>query len=834
MSLVSHLQQDFRYAWRGLRRSPAVALTAIFAIAIGIGASTAVFSAVDRILFRSLPYPDDKNLVVFGLLAPIEPREFMLGADYLEWKPVQQPFQNMAAYGFISDCDLTEERPMRLACLDVESTFLPTLGVSPLLGRNFSEDEDRLPAQSMPAPPTRPQPSGISSSDSAPRAALITYALWRGRFGGDRATVGKTISLDGHEVRVVGVLPRDFELPNLAHADILVPLALNPATNRHPNTGRVLRNVARLKPGYTPAQAELALAPLYRESLKYVPTQFVHEVKLSVRTLRERQAGDAKLGAVVLLGAVIAVLLIACANVANLLLARGAACSRERAVRSALGASRWRLASAAMAESLILAAAGGVLGIGLAYGLLRLLVKLAPQGIPRLEQASLDVRVFGFALFACLVSALLFGLAPALQPADAEELTSGRSVAGSRGVLRYALVAAQIAACIVLLSGASLLLRSLWRLQAEPLGLNSAHVVTAKITLGRQHYATPQSVAAFYEDLEQRLRRIPGVEALGISDSLPPMGAMRSRIFAGITIAGRLHFQQGTGGMVGWRVVTPDYFRALNIPVIDGRAFSEADREPGASALIVNQALKRRLFGDANPVGQRVTFDGAGGNIPRDARWFDVIGVAADVKNNGVTEAAGPEYYIVRRHVAADVTATSYVSIRTGLSPDAMTRWIRSEIGALDPTLPVEIETMSDRVGKLMATPRFDALLLAIFAAMALLLAAIGLYGVMAFLVAQRTQEIGVRMALGATPREIARLVLGRAARWTFAGAALGLAASLAGARVVQSLLYRVAPRDPLALAASLIVLVSVAMMAAFVPARRAAAVDPMVALRHD
>ena len=831
MKLASNVVLDFRYALRALRRSPAVALTAVLAIAIGIGASTAVFSVVDRILFRSLPYTHAGQIVVFGLLAPIEPREFMLGADYLEWKSAQQPFESMAAYGFLSDCDLTEERPMRLACLDVERTFLPTLGVAPVLGRNFAEDEDRPPIET--APPPVNHASGISSDGGVPRAALISYALWRGRFGGDPAVVDRTMSLDGHDVRIVGVLPHDFDLPTPAHADVLVPLALNPATNRHPNTGRVLRDIARLRPGLTPAQAEQALEPLYRDSLRYVPTQFVHEVKLSVRTLRERQMGDARLGAIVLLCAVIAVLLIACANVANLLLARATVRARERAVRSALGAGRWRLISAAMAESTLLALSGGLGGVALAYGLLRLLVRFAPQAIPRLEQASLDLRVLGFALAACGLSAVLFGMAPALQRPQAEQLSGGRAVAGSRGGLRDALVAAQIAACIVLLSAASLLLRSLWRMQAEPLGLDSEHVITAKIALGRQRYSTAEGVAAFYDGLEQRLQRIAGVEALGISDSLPPMGAMRSRIFAEIAVAGQPRFQQGTGGMVGWRAVTPDYFRALNIHMVRGRGFVEADREPSANAMIVNQMLAQRLFGQRDPVGQRVSWGFIAGPVSPEMRWFTVVGVAADVKNNGINEIAGPEYYIVR-HSAQDATATSYVSVRSGLSSDAVSRWIRSEVAAIDPTLPVEIETMDERVSKLMAAPRFDALLLGIFAAMALLLAAIGLYGVMAFLVAQRTQEIGVRMALGATPGEIAKFVLGRAARWTFAGAVVGLAASLAGTRVIESLLYHVHPRDPLALGASLIVLVSVAMLAAFVPARRAAAVDPVVALRHE
>ncbi|MBV8205836.1 MAG: ABC transporter permease [Acidobacteria bacterium] len=835
MFFPSHAAQNLRYAIRGLRRSPGMALTAILAIAIGIGASTAIFSVVDRILFRSLPYAQEDHLVVFGLRAPIEPREFMLGADYLEWKAAQQPFQSMAAYGFVHDCDLTQDQPLRMSCLDVESSLLPTLGTPLWLGRNFTAEEDRSLAQPPGPPLARPGPSAISNEGEAPRAALISYALWRGRFGSDRAVVGHTISLDGHDVRLVGVLRRDFELPNLLHADVLVPLALNPVANRHPNTGRVLRTVARLKPGITAAQAQQALAPLFADSLRYVPAQFVNEVKLSVRTLRERQMGEARRPSQVLLAAVVAVLLIACANVANLLLARSAARARERAVRSALGAARGRLAMEALAESLVLAFSGGAAGLALAYVLLRAIIRLNPQGIPRLEQASLDLRVVLFALACCAGSAILFGIAPALEPPNPQHLAAAHSVGRRGSALRFSLVAAQIALSLVLLSGAALLLRSLRRMQAEPLGISSEHVLTASLTLGPQRYPTAERISAFYADLEQRLRRLPGIDALAISDSLPPMGPMRSRIFAAIAVDGRPRFRQGTGGMVGWRAVTPEYFKALRIPMVEGRGFLESDRAPAANAIIVNQTLRRRLFGEQNPINQRLAFEGPTvAPLPANEPWFTVVGVAADARNNGIEEAAGPEYYVVRRDVPQDATSRSSILIRTSLSPQAVSSWVRAEVASIDPALPVQMETMQQRVGKLMAGPRFNATLLAFFALSALLLAAIGLYGVMAFLVAQHTSEIGVRMALGATPGRIAALMLGRALRWTAAGAIIGFAGALALSHLIEKLLYRTAPRDPSSLTISLLLLVAVAIAAAFFPARRAASVDPMVALRHD
>jgi putative ABC transport system permease protein len=806
MTSAFRLQQDFRYAFRALRRSPAIALTAVFAIAIGIGASTAVFSAVDRILFRSLPYPAAEQLVSFGFKAPIEPEEFMLGNAYLQWKTSQHSFAAMGAFmPGLRDCDLTERNPARLACADVEPSLLATLQVSPLLGRTFSTEEGRR---------------------GGPKAALITYSLWRGRFGGDPGIIGRTISLDAQSVSIIGVLPADFEMPTLLSANVLMPVQIVQSTAPG-STGPVLRTIARLKPGVTAAQAAAELQSVAIAD-QWIPPRFLKEVKFTVRNLRDRQVGDYETASAVLLAAVIMVLLIACANVANVLLARATARRREQAVRSALGASRWRLLSEALAESMLLACAGGALGVALAYALLHLFSRIAPQGIPRLNQATLDLRVLGFAAAACIVSGIVFGLAPGLRRTTIEELIGGSKVTDRRISLRQALVVVQVAACIVLLSGASVLLRSLWNLEAEPLGFHADHVVTARIALGPAQYPTGEARMNFYSRLEQQLQAMLGAEAVAMSDSLPPAGAMHSQPYYAMLPEGRERLPEGTGGMVAWRAVTPDYFRAFDIPIAKGRAFNTDDRSGSRFSIIVSGSLAQKMFGAEDPLGKRIQ------RFPDVPTYYTVVGVAADVKNGGVNLAGDPEYYVVRRGIAADAVPGTIVIVRSALQPQLVSKWIRSDVAALDPTLPVEFETMSARVGKLMAAPRFNAVLLGMFAAMALLLAAIGLYGVMAFLVAQRTQEIGVRMALGATPAGIAKLVLTRAAAWTFAGAAIGMAASLAGARVMGSLLYHVQPRDPIALSVSVVVLGVVAMVAAFVPARRAAAVDPMVALRHE
>ncbi len=804
--LLESVRQDLRYGLRGAWRSPVFTLTAVAAMALGIGATTAVFSVVDRLLFRSLPYPDADRLVSWGIVAPIEQNEFMLGTPYVELRGHFTPFEAVTSFTpGVVDCDLTNQNPVRLRCARVESTFLPTFGIPPLLGRNFTREEN--------------QPH-------APRVALISYGLWRSRFGGDPGVTARTISLDGQPTRIAGVLPRDFEFPTLVRVDLLVPQALDEAAQRPPNTGRVLRAFARLKPGVTVTQAAAALEPLYPQIIESAPPQFRKEIRLSVRSLRDRQTHDVRLASLVLLSAVLAVLLIACANVAGLLLARAASRQRELAMRVALGAGRARLIRQTLTESLVLGVAGGVAGCLLAELLLRVFVAIAPEGIPRLEQARLDLRVLVFALGASLLSAVLFGLAPALQTAGAEALAGWHAVGVGRQRFRQALVTIQIAVSLVLLAGASLLLRSLWNLENQPLGMQAAGVLTASINLG-QLYPQPASQLAFFEELESRLKRLPGIEALALSDSLPPGGPMHSTLYAAIEVEGRPRFMEGTGGSVAWRSVTPDYFAVLDVQILRGRGFAEGDRAPNQHAIILGDSLARRLFPGQDPVGQHL-------RLGLQGPWFTVVGVAASVKNGGLAEAADPEYYVVRRHTTDDAYSWSTVIIRSPTSPEALARWVRSEVAGLDPTLPVTVETMRQRVGTFSVRPRFNAALLGLFALMGVLLAAIGVYGVISFLVTQRTTEIGVRMALGATRGDVLRLFAGRGLKLISAGVALGLVGALAAFRVLASLLFGVQPDDPATFAAAIVGLAGVALLATYIPARAATKVDPIVALRHE
>lgn len=816
--LLDSTAKDLRHALRGFRRNPVFTLAAVCTIALGIGSTSAVFSVVDRILFRSLPYVHAERLVSVGITAPIENEEFMLGANYAYWREAKLPFTaitSMTAFdSATASCDLTESRPLRMNCRQVESNFLPTLGLHPAVGRDFSADDDR---------------------PNASPVALISYALWRSRFAENPAVLGTLMSLDGKPVRVVGVLPREFEMPTLAPADVLLPQHLDWNAQKTSYPGRVLRCFARLKPGITVTQARDRLQPLFADALKGAPPQFRSEVHLLVRPLRDRELGDASLAAWALLAAVLAVLLIACVNVANLLLARSAARQRELAVRAALGATRMRLIGQALSESLVLALCGGLAGCALAYGLLRVFIGIAPKGLPRLQQATLDPRVLLFTLAVSVACGTIFGLVPALHRAPAQLALAGtRFSSAGRGSLRQFLVVAQVAISLVLLTGASLLLHSLWNLQNQPLGMRTESLLLAEMTLGQDRYSQPEQALAFFDQLESRLRRLPGVEALALTDSMPPGGWEHYRIYAAIAVRGRPRFAEGTGGPVDWRVVTPEYFSALDVPILRGRGFTERDRDPDQHVMVLNQTLAGRMFPNRDPLGQQL-------QPGLEGPWYTVIGIAGDVKNDGLGAPPAPEYYVVRRHAggaAADppnyVNHHVYVLLRTGMNAPAMSDLVRSDIVAFDPTLPVSIDTMRQRLTQMEARPRFDAALLSLFAVLGVVLAAIGIYGVIAFLVIQRTQEIGVRMALGASTGDVLRLITVKGLLLIASGIGAGASASLALSRLLRGLLFEVAPNDPLTLCAAAGLLMLVALLAIYIPARAATRVDPMVALRYE
>jgi putative ABC transport system permease protein len=572
------------------------------------------------------------------------------------------------------------------------------------------------------------------------------------------------------------------------------------------------------------------LQPVFNYSMSLVPSMFRKEVHIQVRSLRDRQMHDVRLTAWVLFGVVMAVLLIAFANVASLLMARAAGREREIAVRSALGASRVRLIRQALTESVVLSVAGATAGCMLAELLLRLFIAVAPEGMPFLGKAYIDTRIISFTLLLSLLCGILCGLVPALHTPRAETLAGRMSMTVSHAFLRQWLVVVQIAASVVLLAGGALLFRSFWNLQNQHLGMDTESVVTARISLGQKDYSTQERQMAFFQRLERQLRYSPGVSLLAMSDSLPPGGYHHDQIYAPIVVAGRPKSTEGTGGLVTWRWVTPDYFRALNIPILQGEGFKDEELTSNGRFIVLSKLLADRMFPGQDPLGQRLQLSGGGPGDP----WYTVTGVADNVKNGGLAGGDQPEYYRLRRDVPLDWDGTSVIIIKTTLPTDAIQRWIRSQVTTLDPTVPVDIETLSERVSKLADQPRFQTMLVGFFAATGLLLAVIGLYGVVSFLVVQRTQEIGVRMALGADKSDIVRLVMGRSLRLIVAGTALGLVAALAATRVLSSLLYSIGPHDPATFVAVTLLLVLVALVATLIPARSATRVDPIVALRSD
>jgi putative ABC transport system permease protein len=816
---VETVGQDVRYALRGFRRSPVFTITVVVTLMLGIGATAAVFSVVDRILFRPLPYAHADRLVSVGLSQSLEKQEFMLGGFYYDWRNNQRPFEAMTAETATTGlCDLTEQNPAQLSCPRVEASFLPTLGISPVLGRNFLPEEDR--------------PGG-------PKVVLISYGLWLTHYNRDPGILNRTIDIDGRPVRVVGVLPKDFEMPRLQAADVVFPMASDEAGDRRSNSGLggPKRVFARLKPGVSVEQAREELEPLFVQTQRWIPAQIRSNFQLVVRSLRDKQMQDVHLTAWVLLGTVLAVLLIACANVASLLMARGAARQRELAVRSALGASRARLARQALTEALLLSLAGAVAGCLLAEGLLHVFLALAPAGIPYIDRAGLDLRIAGVTVVLSVICGLLFGLAPALQRPRRELVTGRFFPSVSRASIRQWLVVAQIAASIVLLTGATLLLRSFWNLENQQLGMRADSTMTASVTLGQHNYATPESKMHFFQQLATRLRFGPGVSVVSVSDSLPPADGHSGMRYGEILIAGKPPSSEGAGAVVRDRWVSPEYFRALDIPMVRGEGFRDEDLSSNDHFVVLSERLAGSLFPGEDPIGRRLNFDHV--SFP-DSPWYTVVGVAANVKNGGLTGEEVPEYYRLRREKADDWAAngtwgqTAVAVVQSSLPAAEMSRWLRGQVAMMDPTLPVDVATLRQRVSRLADQPRFQTTLVGFFAAIGLVLAVIGLYGVMSFLVAQRTQEIGVRMALGADRGDILRLVMGKSLRLIVCGTIAGLAAALALSRVLSSLLFSIGPHDPVTFVLVTALLIVVALLATLIPARSASKVDPNVALRCE
>ncbi len=804
---IGTVMQDVHYAFRGFGRNPLFTISVLITLALGIGATTAVFSVVDRILFRPLPYADPSRIVSVGMVHSLEHEEFLMGPFYLEWQHNQKPFSALASQGTtVQKCDLVEDNPEQLNCIRFQSGYLSLFGISPILGRNFLSEED-LP--------------------NGPRVVMISYGLWKGHYNGDPHILDRMIDVDGNRARVVGVLPESFRFPTLETADIVLPMALNPATG----TGvfvNAVRAFARLKPGVSVAQAYAEMRPLFDSERKLFPAEARNEVRLSIRSLRDRETQEVRPAAWTLFGFVLAVLLIACANVAGLMIARGAVRQRELAVRSAIGASRGRLIRQALTEALLLALAGGVLGLAAAWGLIAIFVRLAPTGMPFISSAHLDLRIAVFTAGLSCVCGLISGLASALRKPGLATFNPKTPISRSHVLLRRSLVTVQIAISIVLLSGAALFLRSFMNIEEQDLGMQTANVLTVKVALPWSRYNTSQKGMDFLLRLEAALRRLPGTRAVAMSDSIPPGGWQGNLRYADLAVQGRPRTAPGTGGTVARRWVTPDYFRTLNIPILRGRAFSEEDRTENESKMVLSRQAAALMFPNENPVGRRI-------QMANHDAWFTVVGVANDVRNNGLTEQSEPEIYLLRRSVGDDWgSIRNAVFIDSSVPAATIEPWVRSEIASIDRTVPVEMEPLNQNISRLADRPRFETTLLGFFALAGLVLAVVGLYGLIAYMTTQRRHEIGVRMALGATRVNILRLIANDGLRMVVVGLAVGLGTALAVSRTLKTLLFQVSVYDPLTYIAVPLLLSVVAIVAILIPARAGTRVEPAVTLRAE
>jgi len=811
-NMLADLLQDVRYAFRIFRAAPGFTAVAILTLALGIGVNTAIFSAVNAVLLRPLPYPDPDRLVrLFETNESHGWSHFSVSPPtFMDWRQQTQSFVGMASMRGATYNYTGGTEPERLTGARVNAQFFDLLGVRPLKGRTFVADDD---------------PVGKA------QVSVLSYGLWQRLFGGDPGIVGRAIYLDGRPYTVIGVMPRGFQYPG--RSELWTPSEFNAAALAPTARGAHYINViARLKPGVSLAQAQQEMVGIAARMAR----EFFKENggwSARVMSMRETLVGDIRLTLLVLLGAVGFVLLIACANVANLLLARAAARTKEIAVRTSLGAGPGRIIRQLLTESIVLSAIGSTLGLLLALWGIQALRTLPPGTMPRSDAVSLDLSVLGFTVLLTFLAGVISGVIPALQTtriALAETLKeSGRGSAGgrTRHHVRSALMVVEVALAIVLLAGAGLLLRSFERLQRVDPGMRPEHLLTAVVNVSATKYSSDAQVAQFFTNLIERLKSIPGVEAAGLATSNPLRGSGFTFSFATKELISLEPSQQPSAA---YYAISPDYFRAAGIPLLQGRYFTAADAAGAPRVAIISQALARRFFKDKSPIGQQI-FIGSGAPT-KEPIFREVVGVVGDVKDDGLdAEGTAANYEPYMQNTFNGMT----VFVRTTSDPLKFVSTLRSAVYAVDKDQPVAtIATGEQWLADSISDSHLRTVLLGIFAGLALLLAAVGLYGVMSYAVTQRTQEIGVRMALGAQRGNIYRLVVGQGMLLVFVGVLLGLGGALALTRLLKRFLFEVASTDPATYLAVSALLITVAALACFVPARRASRVDPLVALRYE
>jgi predicted permease len=819
-NFLGSIWPDLRYGLRQLRRNPGFTAVAVLTLALGIGANTAIFSVIDSVLLRPLAFPHPGQLVVLanGEGFPLT------GPNYLDWQHENQTFSSMALHTFNQSYNLTGGgQPSYVSGVATEGNFFSTLGVTPLLGRTWVKGEDK---------------------EGANRVVVLSYGLWESQFAADRSLVGRQIQLNSQAYTVVGVMPRSFDFP--PGTELWVPLDMSQKALGGRGSHQY-QAVGRLKPGVTLRQAQADLSLIAKRLEKLYPDTNT-KVGAWVYGLHDQLIGGTGRELWFMLCSVALVLLIACVNVANLLLARSAARQKEMAVRGALGASRGRLVRQSLSESVLLALLGG--GAGLLFGwagihLLPLLKDAVPPGTPPI---AVNISVLTFTFLVALATGLLFGLAPAWvysRPAALDELKGGAGAAVSAGRSRRfvgnGLVAAEIAISLTLLVAAGLLLKSFVRLRSIDFGVRRSGILTAELNLPDAKYGSPTKILAFTRALLERMRGLPGVLTAAMTDHLPLNGGTNGTI----TLYGNRTNTDSSSEWVEVHGITPGYFETMGIPLIAGRKLTEEDTDRALALdtalslhstasetqkaiypVDIDRAMSRMFWPGKNPIGQRYSYSGEAGP------WMEVVGVVGDTRQWGLRVPPRPEGYLP---FDGGTCCSTILVLHTALPPQSLVAEVRQQVRALDPDLPLfGIRTMEQVVAQHTAGARTASLLVGLFAALALLLAAVGIYGVMAYLVAQRTQEIGIRMALGARRSDVLRLVVGRGLMLTLIGVAIGNACALGLTRFLASLLYEVKPTDRVTFIAVSLILTTVALLASYIPSRRATKIDPMVALRYE
>jgi putative ABC transport system permease protein len=799
--------QDVLYGFRMLRKNWGLTIAVILTLAIGIGINSVIFSGINAVLLRPLPYENSDRLVMIWEKNPrANLQEGKVSyPDFLDWKRQSQYTRGMGIFSRWGFTLTGAAEPEYLRGALISADFFPVLGIKPALGRTFLSDEDR---------------------PGAGGNVILSYALWQRRFGANPNVIGQTLTLSDQNYTVIGVMPFDFEFLPLKGAELWAPIGVVAGKNILENRGYRVNNqvIARLKDGVTRQQAQAEIVGIASRLEQQFPDTNTG-VSANVVDLHEQVVGNVRLGLLIILGAVTSVLLIACVNIANLLLARSSARKTEMAVRIALGASRGRIVRQLLTESVLLSLIGGALGLLIAVQGTYLLIAISPQSIPRLGEARLDLRVLAFTFGLSTLTGILFGLAPALQASKSdlnETLKStNRSSTANRNRVRSLLVVSEVALALTLLVGAGLLLKSFLRLKDVEPGFDPKNILTMQIALPQTRYADEQQQVSFFQQLLQRIEAMPNVEAASVVNSLPLSG---QGVGISFQIAGAPSATTADQMDCQYRVVSPKYFRTMSIPLLNGRDFTESDNLKAPGVAIINQAMARRYFPNESPVGKRIGFGGG-------PFWCEVIGVVGDVRHYKLNSEPEPEAYLSSfqdpwRYMTLVVRTTSQAPIIGA---------VRNEILAVDKDQPVyNIRSMEELLSESVAQPRFNLGLLTLFAVLAMALAVIGIYGMMGTEVTQRTQEIGLRMALGAQKRDVLRLVIRQGMTLVLIGVAAGLALAVALTRLMSSMLFGVSATDPMTLALITVLLAGVALLACYLPARRATKVDPLAALRYE